>query len=223
VASSSATLSTGMPNLAANATKTIEKHGGVEGIVREFMKTGYGQYINSWVSKGPNRPISADQIQQALGSDKMEETRPRRRRCLEFHIDRLSNYCVRAFSAAGFALPYHSSSLGRDASSRRAPTGDTSTKLAYRHGTNVIASLVVAIHNPASFYVHPRRSVAFQPVVGPGTRRHAEYLAVFLVVYVDHGTLLNGHSNFSLLCAHFLFLRSTRHYGVAREKSRLVI
>jgi uncharacterized protein YidB (DUF937 family) len=50
----------------------IEKHGGVEGITAEFEKTGYGQQVKSWISKGPNLPISADQVQQALGSDKVK-------------------------------------------------------------------------------------------------------------------------------------------------------
>ena len=51
----------------------IEKHGGVEGVVAEFEKTGLGQQAKSWVSTGPNLPVSADQIRQALGSDRVKE------------------------------------------------------------------------------------------------------------------------------------------------------
>jgi len=51
----------------------IEKHGGIEGVITEFEKTGYGQHVKSWVSTGPNLPISAQQIQQVLGSDKVKE------------------------------------------------------------------------------------------------------------------------------------------------------
>jgi len=51
----------------------IDKHGGIEGVVAEFEKTGLGQQAKSWVSTGPNLPITSEQIQQALGSEKVKE------------------------------------------------------------------------------------------------------------------------------------------------------
>jgi uncharacterized protein YidB (DUF937 family) len=51
----------------------IEKHGGIQGVVGEFEKTGFGQQAKSWVSTGPNLPITAEQIQQALGSGKVKD------------------------------------------------------------------------------------------------------------------------------------------------------
>jgi len=51
----------------------LEKHGGIQGVVAEFEKTGFGQQAKSWVSTGPNLPINAEQIQQALGSEKVRE------------------------------------------------------------------------------------------------------------------------------------------------------
>ncbi|MCI0466936.1 MAG: YidB family protein [Beijerinckiaceae bacterium] len=51
----------------------IEKHGGIAGVVAELEKTGFGQQAKSWVSTGPNLPITAEQIKQALGSDKVKE------------------------------------------------------------------------------------------------------------------------------------------------------
>jgi len=51
----------------------IDKHGGLEGVVAEFEKTGFGQQVKSWISTGPNLPISAEDIQKALGSDKIKE------------------------------------------------------------------------------------------------------------------------------------------------------
>jgi len=51
----------------------IEKHGGVDGVVAEFKQTGLGQQVDSWISNGPNLPISADDIHKALGSDKVKE------------------------------------------------------------------------------------------------------------------------------------------------------
>lgn len=51
----------------------LEKHGGIQGAVSEFEKTGFGQQAKSWVSKGPNLPISAEQIQKVLGSERVKE------------------------------------------------------------------------------------------------------------------------------------------------------
>jgi uncharacterized protein YidB (DUF937 family) len=47
----------------------IEKHGGVQGIVTQLEQQGLGGTVRSWVGTGPNQPITADQIHQALGSD----------------------------------------------------------------------------------------------------------------------------------------------------------
>lgn len=51
----------------------IEKRGGLQGVLDEFEKSGYGDKVKSWVGTGPNLPISADQIQQTLGSDRVKE------------------------------------------------------------------------------------------------------------------------------------------------------
>jgi uncharacterized protein YidB (DUF937 family) len=46
----------------------IEKQGGLQNVVSQFEKTGFGDTMKSWISQGQNLPITADQIQQALGS-----------------------------------------------------------------------------------------------------------------------------------------------------------
>jgi uncharacterized protein YidB (DUF937 family) len=51
----------------------IEKHGGVQGIVKQFEQQGLGETIKSWVGTGANQPISADQVHQALGSGTLQE------------------------------------------------------------------------------------------------------------------------------------------------------
>jgi uncharacterized protein YidB (DUF937 family) len=51
----------------------IEKHGGIQGVVAQLEKTGLGQHVQSWVGTGPNLPITADQIQQALGSQTVKD------------------------------------------------------------------------------------------------------------------------------------------------------
>ena len=47
----------------------IAKHGGLSGMMQQFQKQGLGDTIKSWISTGPNQPISADQVQQAVGPD----------------------------------------------------------------------------------------------------------------------------------------------------------
>jgi uncharacterized protein YidB (DUF937 family) len=42
-------------------------HGGLEGLIAKFREGGLGALADSWVSTGRNLPISAEQIQQALG------------------------------------------------------------------------------------------------------------------------------------------------------------
>jgi uncharacterized protein YidB (DUF937 family) len=51
----------------------LEQHGGVQGVVSEFEQKGLGPMVRSWVSTGPNQPISADQIQRALGPDLLQQ------------------------------------------------------------------------------------------------------------------------------------------------------
>jgi uncharacterized protein YidB (DUF937 family) len=47
----------------------IEQHGGVAGIVNQLQTQGLGATARSWISTGPNQPISPDQLHQAFGSD----------------------------------------------------------------------------------------------------------------------------------------------------------
>ena len=49
----------------------IEKQGGLQNVVSQFQKNGFGDTMKSWISQGQNLPITADQIAAAkakLGS-----------------------------------------------------------------------------------------------------------------------------------------------------------
>jgi len=46
--------------------------GGISGLVQRFQNGGLGEIVNSWVSTGHNLPISADQIQEVLGSEQVQ-------------------------------------------------------------------------------------------------------------------------------------------------------
>ena len=43
-------------------------HGGLAGLVGKFQQAGLGDVVQSWISGGPNQPVSAEQITSALGS-----------------------------------------------------------------------------------------------------------------------------------------------------------
>jgi len=51
----------------------FDKHGGVDGVVAELEKTGFGQQVKSWIGTGSNLSISADDIKKALGSEKLKD------------------------------------------------------------------------------------------------------------------------------------------------------
>ena len=44
-----------------------QQAGGLSGLVDTLTKNGLGDIVSSWVGTGANKPISADQIMQALG------------------------------------------------------------------------------------------------------------------------------------------------------------
>ena len=58
----------GTSPLVQMALQVIQQNGGLPGIVGKFQQAGLGQQAGSWVGTGQNMPITADQLQQALGS-----------------------------------------------------------------------------------------------------------------------------------------------------------
>jgi uncharacterized protein YidB (DUF937 family) len=50
-----------------------EQGGGLSGLIQTFQAKGLGDVVSSWISTGPNQPISASQIQSVLGSDAVKQ------------------------------------------------------------------------------------------------------------------------------------------------------
>jgi uncharacterized protein YidB (DUF937 family) len=46
---------------------------GLAGLVQQFQQKGMGDLVNSWVSTGENKQISAEQVEQALGSEQVQQ------------------------------------------------------------------------------------------------------------------------------------------------------
>ncbi len=67
--SSGAQQQSGM-NLATGVLEMLGgQQGGLQGLVQAFAQKGLGNIVSSWVSTGPNLPVSGDQLQHALGSN----------------------------------------------------------------------------------------------------------------------------------------------------------
>ena len=53
--------------------KLVQQNGGLEGLVAKFQQGGLGDVVQSWISTGPNLPISPEQLGQALGPDTLSQ------------------------------------------------------------------------------------------------------------------------------------------------------
>lgn len=51
--------------------KVVSQEGGVAGLTQKFQKHDIGGIINGWVGTGPNPSISADQVMQVVGKDRV--------------------------------------------------------------------------------------------------------------------------------------------------------
>lgn len=51
----------------------IQQHGGVQGVVAQLEQQGLGGVAKSWISNGPNQPISPAQVHQVFGSDMISQ------------------------------------------------------------------------------------------------------------------------------------------------------
>ena len=46
--------------------------GGLGGLVSAFQQAGLGQVVQSWISNGPNQPVSPQQLQNVLGDNQVQ-------------------------------------------------------------------------------------------------------------------------------------------------------
>lgn len=60
------TLFQGVPG-GMNADGVSPSVQGIADLVKRFQNAGLGALIQSWISTGPNQPVSAEQLQQILG------------------------------------------------------------------------------------------------------------------------------------------------------------
>ena len=49
-----------------------QSQGGLSGLIDQFRQAGLGHVAESWVSNGPNRAVSPDQLRQVFGNEQVE-------------------------------------------------------------------------------------------------------------------------------------------------------
>ncbi|HSV19454.1 MAG TPA: YidB family protein [Casimicrobiaceae bacterium] len=49
------------------ALLVLQQNGGIQGVLAKLQQAGYGATGQSWIGTGPNQPIDADALTQALG------------------------------------------------------------------------------------------------------------------------------------------------------------
>ena len=57
----------------AVVTDVIRRNGGVQGVVNQFERQGFGPTVRSWVGTGPNQPIAPEHVEQVLGSELLQQ------------------------------------------------------------------------------------------------------------------------------------------------------
>ena len=52
----------------------VTQQGGLSGLKNKFEQQGAGSLLQSWISTGPNLPVSSEQIQKVMGSQFIQDT-----------------------------------------------------------------------------------------------------------------------------------------------------
>jgi uncharacterized protein YidB (DUF937 family) len=59
--------------LLSSRDNSVGGGGGLGGLIGQFQKAGMGDMMSSWISQGPNPPISSQQVSQVLGGDVLSQ------------------------------------------------------------------------------------------------------------------------------------------------------
>jgi len=63
----------GLASVLSNLLANNGELGGLSGLVNKFNQAGMGDVVSSWIGKGENQPISADQLSSVLGNDTLSK------------------------------------------------------------------------------------------------------------------------------------------------------
>lgn len=60
-------------SLLSGRDSSVGGSGGLAGLIKLFQQKGLGDMVSSWISTGPNPPVSAAQITDVLGQDTLRQ------------------------------------------------------------------------------------------------------------------------------------------------------
>jgi uncharacterized protein YidB (DUF937 family) len=63
----------GLGGLLGGAAAGTLLNGGLGDLVRRFQQNGFGDTANSWVGRGPNREVTPDELESAVGRDTLQD------------------------------------------------------------------------------------------------------------------------------------------------------
>lgn len=52
----------------------VSQQGGLSGLKDKFEQQGAGSLLQSWISTGPNLPVSSEQLQKVMGNQFLQDT-----------------------------------------------------------------------------------------------------------------------------------------------------
>src|SRR5262245_39230970 len=76
--------------MATVVNQVLDKHGGLQGVVNEFERNGFGATVQPWVGTGANQPISPDAVQRVLGGDLLQQLAAKSGMCVPELSQKLS-------------------------------------------------------------------------------------------------------------------------------------
>ena len=53
--------------------EALQGIGGFDGVIAQLNQAGLGEKVNSWLGKGPNQPLTADEIRSALSDQHLRQ------------------------------------------------------------------------------------------------------------------------------------------------------
>ena len=53
--------------------EALQGIGGLDGVIAQLNKAGLGEKVNSWLGKGANQPLTADEIRSALSDQHLQQ------------------------------------------------------------------------------------------------------------------------------------------------------
>jgi uncharacterized protein YidB (DUF937 family) len=78
------------------AGRNYTQGGGVGGLIDQFKQAGLGHVADSWVSNGPNQPVSPDQLRRVFGHNQIEDMAEQSGMPQDDFLNQLSEHLPRA-------------------------------------------------------------------------------------------------------------------------------